>query len=52
MDELEKEIQENARNFEKLQILSREKEQVSDMLNHKMERWVYLEELKMTIDAG
>lgn len=52
MEELEREIQDNARNFEKLQKLSQEKEQVSNMLNHKMERWVYLEELKMTIDAG
>lgn len=49
---LEKSMIENARDFEKLQKLSEEKILMENELAAKMDRWVYLEELKAAIDAG
>ena len=51
VEELEKEISLNARDFEKLQKLSEEKEKAEAELSDKMDRWVYLEELKAAIEA-
>ena len=41
---LDKEIEENAANYSKLEELSKEKEEVSRELDETMERWVYLSE--------
>lgn len=49
--ELEQEILDNSRDFEKLQKLSNEKTELEVKLSEKMDRWVYLEELKAAIEA-
>ena len=49
--ELEQIILENSRDFEKLQKLSEEKDELEEKLSEKMDRWVYLEELKAAIEA-
>ncbi len=49
--ELEKAMSDNARDFEKLGKLSEEKDIMEAGLAEKMDRWVYLEELKAAIEA-
>ncbi len=51
IEAMDKQISENARDFAKLQTLTNEKEELEKMLSDKMDRWVYLEELKMTIES-
>lgn len=41
-----------ARDFVKLNELTKEKEKLSLELDEKMERWMYLEDLKARIDGG
>lgn len=48
----EKEIQENAADFEKLSKLAQEKEDLDMQLMEKMERWEYLTDLAERIAAG
>lgn len=45
LENLEKEMNGNARDFAKLNELSKDKEKVEKMLEDKMERWMYLEQL-------
>lgn len=49
---LEKEIESNATDFVKLGELTKEKEQAEALLEEKMDRWVYLEELAEKIVAA
>lgn len=49
---LEKEIESNATDFVKLGELTKEKEQAEALLEEKMDRWVYLEELAEKIAAA
>lgn len=49
IEELDSEIEANARDFAKLQELTNEKEKLSDELAEKMDRWMYLEELAQKI---
>lgn len=49
--DLEDQILKNARDFGKLNKLTQEKEEAEAMLDEKMERWIYLNELKEKIDA-
>ena len=51
IEELEGKISLSARDFVELQKLTKEKEEVEVELANKMDRWVYLEELKADIDA-
>lgn len=51
IDKLEKEIMAAATDFVKLSKLSNEKEETEKLLEEKMDRWMYLEELKARIDA-
>lgn len=51
IEELEAGILKAARDFVKLNELTAEKEKTQDMLDEKMDRWMYLEELKAKIDA-
>lgn len=48
---LEEEIAKNARDFVKLNELTKEKEDVEETLSEKMERWVYLNDLNDRINA-
>lgn len=48
---LEKQILGAATDFVKLNELTKEKEAAEQLLEKKMERWMYLEELKARIDA-
>ena len=48
---LEQEILKAARDFVKLNQLTQEKENAESVLEEKMDRWMYLEELKARIDA-
>ena len=50
--DLEKEILLSATDFVKLNRLTKEKEEAESLLEEKMERWMYLEDLKARIDAG
>lgn len=50
-EELEKQIMEAATDFMKLNKLSEEKEETEKLLEEKMDRWMYLEDLKTRIDA-
>lgn len=49
---LEKEIESNATDFVKLGELTKEKEQAEALIEEKMDRWVYLEELAEKIAAA
>lgn len=51
IDNLEKEIMAAATDFVKLNKLTEEKDEAEKLLEEKMDRWVYLEELKARIDA-
>lgn len=48
---LEQQIMKAATDFVKLNELTKEKEQMEERLEEKMDRWMYLEELKARIDA-
>lgn len=48
---LEQQILKSATDFVKLNELTKEKENVQQQLEEKMERWMYLEDLKARIDA-
>lgn len=49
---LEREILQNARDFGKLNELTAEKEKTEQLLDQKMDRWMYLEELASRIEQG
>lgn len=49
---LEKQIPQYARDFVKLNELTKEKEVAEQQLEEKMERWMYLEDLAARIEAG
>ncbi len=51
LEAIEKEIEEAAEDFQKLQELLAAKSTKEQALEHKMERWVYLNELKDTIEG-
>ncbi|SFR77063.1 ABC-F family ATP-binding cassette domain-containing protein [Anaeromicropila populeti] len=50
--ELEKEIVNNSNSYMKLQELMKQKEDISGQLEEKMERWVYLNDLKEQMDLS
>ena len=52
IETLEKEIPKFARDFVKLNELTKEKEKAEQQLEEKMERWMYLEDLAARIEAG
>lgn len=52
IQELDEKIPEFARDFVKLSELTTQKEQLEKLLEEKMDRWVYLEELAARIAAG
>lgn len=49
LETLDQEMSVNARDFAKLNELSKEKEQVEQLLEEKMDRWMYLEDLAAKI---
>lgn len=51
MEQLEQQILKAATDFVKLNELTEEKERTELLLEEKMERWMYLEDLKVKIDA-
>ena len=51
IEEVEQEIMANAKDFVKLQELSKGKEELQQQLDEKMERWVYLNDLAEQIEA-
>ncbi|MBQ8877686.1 MAG: ABC transporter ATP-binding protein, partial [Lachnospiraceae bacterium] len=51
IETIESDIQKAATNFVKLNELTDEKEKTQQMLDEKMDRWMYLEDLKATIDS-
>ena len=51
VQQLEDEIVKNARDFVKLNELTKAKDEAEELLSEKMDRWVYLEELKAAIEA-
>ena len=51
MDAIDKEMEDCARDFVRLNELTREKQQLEASLEEKMERWTYLEELAAKIAA-
>jgi ATP-binding cassette subfamily F protein uup len=51
IEELEDSMSKFARDFVKLNQITKEKEEAEALLEEKMDRWMYLEELKAKIDA-
>ena len=51
LDQIEKDILANAKDFVKLQELTEKKDEIQQQLDHKMERWVYLNDLAEQIQA-
>lgn len=51
IEQLEQDILKAARDFVKLNALTKEKEEAENALEEKMDRWMYLEDLKARIDA-
>ncbi len=51
IEELEKQILLSATDFVKLNRLTQEKQEAEELLEEKMDRWMYLEDLKAQIDA-
>ena len=49
IDSLEKEMAKNSSDFVKLNTLSQEKEEAEKLLEEKMDRWMYLEDLAARI---
>ncbi len=52
LEEIEQKIPQAARDFVKLNELTKQKEEAESALEKKMERWMYLEELAARIQAG
>ena len=52
IESLEAEIPKHSRDFVKLNDLMKQKEECEELLEEKMERWMYLEELAARIEAG
>ena len=52
MELLEEMISQSARDFVKLNELTKQKEETEQKLEEKMERWMYLEDLAARIAAG
>lgn len=52
IEQLEKDILSNARDFVKLAALQKEKDEAESLLEQKMDRWMYLEDLAARIEAG
>ena len=52
LEEIDKKIILHARDFIRLNELTKEKEELKKTLDVKMDRWMYLEELKAKIDGG
>lgn len=52
LEEIDSEMVKCSRDFVKLNELTKEKEELSEKLEQKMDRWMYLEELKAKIDGG
>ena len=51
LEELDTQIEKSATDYEKLKDLMEEKEKLAKELDHKMERWVYLNDLAEQIEA-
>lgn len=51
LDQIEKDILANAKDFVRLQELTDKKDEIQQQLDHKMERWVYLNDLAEQIQA-
>ena len=51
IEELESSMSKFARDFVKLNQITKEKEEAEALLEEKMDRWMYLEDLKAKIDA-
>ena len=51
-EQLEKDIVAVATDFVRLNSLTQEKEELESLLEQKMERWMYLEDLAARIEAG
>ena len=51
IEELEASMSKFARDFVKLNQITKEKEEAEALLEEKMDRWMYLEDLKAKIDA-
>ena len=51
IEELDKEMIAHASQYSRLTELTKEKEETQSLLDEKMERWMYLTELKEKIDA-
>ena len=52
IESLEAEIPKHSRDFVKLNDLMKQKEECEELLEEKMERWMYLEDLAARIEAG
>ena len=52
IEQIDIEMTKQARDFIKLAELTKEKENVQNILEEKMDRWMYLEELKAKIDGA
>ena len=52
VEQLEEEITKAAHDFVRLNELTKEQEETKNLLEEKMERWMYLEELAQKINAG
>ena len=52
IEQIDIEMTKQARDFIKLAELTKEKENVQNLLEEKMDRWMYLEELKAKIDGA
>jgi len=52
LEELDGLMEKSARDFVKLNELTKEKIDMENRLEEKMDRWMYLEELKARIDRG
>lgn len=51
ISQLEKQVEENANNYTKLQEIMKQKEETEHLLEEKMDRWVYLNDLNEQIEA-
>jgi len=51
LEDVETQIEKSATDYEKLKDLMEEKERLTKELDHKMERWVYLNDLAVQIEA-
>ena len=51
-EQLEKDIVAAATDFVRLNSLTQEKEELESLLEQKMERWMYLEDLAARIESG